>query len=118
MSDTSKIGIADLISAHAHIASQLDMRVTNQNDWRFALFGALAEIGEVLQILPWRPWRAADDRLPGSVELDEAIPELADVVSAVFRAVANLGIDPRRFELACFEHVQVKHKRLLAGQDR
>ena len=112
------ITIAQLIRAHVHVAEQLDSSLPNQNDWRFALLGVVAEIGEVLAVLPWRPWRRADGHMPTPVEINAALPELVDVVSAALRAVANLGIDPIRFEDACIEHIRVKHDRIYSGQDR
>jgi hypothetical protein len=112
------VTIAQLIRAHTHVAEQLDPSVPNQNDWRFALLGVVAEIGEVLTVLPWRPWRGADSNEIGTAHIDAALPELVDVVSAALRAVANLGIDPERFERACVDHIRIKHERIYSGQDR
>lgn len=115
--DDGRVSIADLLRMHQTIASSLDPSIPNQNDFRFAAFGAMIEIAEAMQHLPWRPWRIADRRKPTSEELDAAIPELADVLGALLRCVANLGIDPERFERACVEHIVVKFKRIKSGID-
>lgn len=109
--------IADLVRMHQGVASVLDTSQPNQNDFRFAAFGAMIEVGEAMQHLPWRPWRTADRRPPTAAELEAAIPELADAVGALLRCVANLGIDPQRFERSCVEHIAVKFERVESGQD-
>lgn len=110
--------ITDLVRMHGEIAKQLDASVPNQNDFRFALLGVCVEVGEALQCLPWRPWRAADDRQPTEKDLSEALPELADAMGALLRAVANLGIAPEVFEYACVEHITIKYQRITNGMDR
>lgn len=109
--------IATLVRMHQAVADSLDADVPNQNDFRFALLGVVTEVAEALQHLPWRPWRTADRREPTSAEMAAAIPELADALGALLRGVANLGIDPERFERACVEHIAVKFDRIRSGRD-
>lgn len=109
--------IAELVRMHTAIAETLDPTVANQNDFRMAAFGAMLEVGEAFQHLPWRPWRTADRRPPTAEELEAAIPELADALGALLRCVANLGIDPDRFERACALHIATKFQRIRNGVD-
>lgn len=51
--------LTELLEKHHEFAHALDSSVPNQNDFRFAGLGAIVEIAEALQNLPWRPWRAS-----------------------------------------------------------
>ena len=110
--------LTELLEKHQEIAQALDASVPNQNDFRFAGLGAIVEIAEALQNLPWRPWRASDRRPPTEGELEAALPELADAAGALFRMVVNLGIPPERFAKACEEHLAEKWRRISLGVDR
>jgi hypothetical protein len=112
------ITVADLVHMHEAIAASLDINQPGNNDWRFAALGAYTEIGEIFANLPWRPWRSSDSRKPTQLELDLALPEIADAVGALLRCVVNLGINAEAFEAACLKHVQTKYERLSNGHDR
>ena len=110
--------LTELLEKHHEIAHALDSPVPNQNDFRFAGLGAITEIAEALQHLPWRPWRASDRRAPTEEELEAALTELADAAGALFRMVVNLGIPPEGFAKACEDHVAEKWRRIVLGVDR
>ena len=76
--------LTELLEKHHEFAHALDSSVPNQNDFRFAGLGAIVEIAEALQNLPWRPWRASDPRPRSADELEAAMPELADAAGACF----------------------------------
>ena len=109
--------LTELLEKHQEIAQALDASVPDQNDFRLAGLGAVVEIAEALQNLPWRPWRASDRWLPTEDELEAALPELADAAGALFRMMVNLGIPPERFARACEEHVAGKWRRIGLGVD-
>jgi hypothetical protein len=113
-----KATIGELAQAHRNIADRLDISVPGQNDFRFALLGAVSEIGEALQHLPWRPWRTLDQRVPSEEDISDALPELIDAMSAILRACINLGVTPQEIEDALWAHVEIKHHRLDEGFDK
>jgi hypothetical protein len=87
-------------------------------DFRFALLGAVHEIGEALDHLPWRPWRVDDHRAPTREEALQALPELCDAIGALTRALVNLNLSPADFEEAMWKHLTTKHDRISDGTDR
>lgn len=111
------LSVEALLQRHQQIVNRLDNSVRNQNDWRFSLFGAYTELGEATAHLPWRPWRVADRRPPYPEEIIAAVPELADAVSAIFRAVVLLGVPNSMFQAALWEHVAIKEQRIDSGKD-
>jgi hypothetical protein len=70
-------------------------------DWRLSLLGAMSELGEALQELPWRPWRAADQREPTESEIAAALDELVDAFCTIPRVCYALGIPVDAFVVAC-----------------
>jgi hypothetical protein len=101
-----KATIGELAQAHRNIADRLDISVPGQNDFRFALLGAVSEIGEALQ------------HLPSEEDISDALPELIDAMSAILRACINLGVTPQEIEDALWAHVEIKHHRLDEGFDK
>jgi hypothetical protein len=86
-------------------------------DWRHIALGIIAETGEMLAELPWRPWKVADQRVPTAEELERALPELADLIATTLRLGLHLGYTPEEMAEAVEAHLGCKRERMDSGRD-